>query len=58
MPRSVVFRATLTLLMVSIFSLGLVRHEKKGLAGIGLESVVTLDLFAVCVALLLGMGAG
>ncbi len=57
MPRSVTFWATLTLLMAAVLLMGLIRREKQGPAGIGLESVVLLALYAGGVALLLGMGA-
>lgn len=58
MPQSVVFWAALTLLMAAVLIMGLIRREKQGPAGIGLESVVLLVLYAAGVALLLGMGAG
>lgn len=58
MPQSVVFWAALTLLMAAVLIMGLIRREKKGPAGIGLESVGLLVLYAAGVALLLGMGAG
>jgi len=58
MPRSVVFWAALTLLMAAVLLLGLIRREKEGPAGVGVESVVLLALYAAGVALLLGMGTG
>ena len=58
MPQSVVFWATLTLLMAAVLIMGLIRREKRGPAGIGVESMVLLLLYATGVALLLGMGPG
>src|SRR6056297_1297806 len=56
MPQSVVFWTALTLLMAAVLLLGLIRREKEGPAGVGVESVVLLGLYAAGVALLLGMG--
>ncbi|MEX2498457.1 MAG: sodium:calcium antiporter [Wenzhouxiangellaceae bacterium] len=56
MPKSVVFWAALTLLMAAVLTMGLIRREKQGPAGIGLESVMLLVLYATGIALLLGMG--
>lgn len=58
MPQSVVFWAALTLLMAAVLLLGLIRREEEGPAGVGVESVVLLALYAGGVALLLGMGVG
>lgn len=58
MPQSVVFWATLTLLMAAVLIMGLIRREKRGPAGIGVESMVLLLLYGTGVALLLGMGPG
>jgi len=58
MPQSVKFWAALTLLMAAVLIMGLIRREKQGPAGIGVESTVILVLYAAGVALLLGMGAG
>ncbi|HKL53168.1 MAG TPA: sodium:calcium antiporter, partial [Wenzhouxiangellaceae bacterium] len=55
MPQSVVFWTALTLLMAAVLLLGLIRREKEGPAGVGVESVVLLVLYAAGVALLLGM---
>ena len=57
MPESVAFWAALTLLMSAVLLLGLIRREKEGPAGVGVESVVLLALYVAGVALLLGMGA-
>ncbi|MDZ7780232.1 MAG: sodium:calcium antiporter [Gemmatimonadota bacterium] len=58
MPQSVVFWATLTLLMAAVLTMGLIRRERQGPARVGVESIVLLVLYAAGIALLLGMGAG
>ena len=53
MPKSVAFWAALTLLMAAVLIMGLIRREKQGPSGIGVESVVLLALYDGGVVLLL-----
>jgi cation:H+ antiporter len=51
-----VFLGGLTLLMTGILLVGLLRRERHGIANIGMESALTLALYAGAVVLLIGMG--
>ncbi|MDX1624973.1 MAG: sodium:calcium antiporter [Wenzhouxiangellaceae bacterium] len=55
MTDSVVFWAALTMLMAAVLLMGLIRREKQGPAGIGVESILLLALYGGGIALLLGM---
>ncbi len=53
-PQQVHFWVALTLLMSGILMMGLIRREKHGLGGIGVESVAIMALYLLGVGVLLG----
>ena len=56
MPQSVTFWTALSLLMAAVLLMGLIRRETQGPAGIGVESVALLVLYAAGVAMVLSLG--